>query len=343
MIGQPRVLAGNGLRGGQFAAAAHTESALALETPAAESIVDRDSVFTQRYDTMDAKLAAIHSELENAVTRLGDDAEWQHMLDTLSRFHNYSFSNQMLIALQTGGEATRVAGFRKWKEVDRQVRKGEKGITILAPKMIRKQDTDTNGKPVVGADGKPVQRPVVVGFTTATVFDVSQTDGEDLPDLDAMTILSDAPPPGLREDLEAAITDAGYAVSYSDDMPGNARGYTDPSGKKVVIKSGMSDANQVSTLAHELGHINAGHMDRMDEYHQGHNGSRGAMEIEAESVSFALCAVNGFNSSKKASRYVAGWGNTNPERVRQAADTVAKTVKKTLGSGRWRNMEGAAS
>lgn len=323
--------------GGQFAAGQLAESTLTLDAPAAESVVDRDSVFTQRYDTIDDKLAAIHGELEAAVADLRDDDEWNRMLDVMGRFHNYSFSNQMLIAMQTKGEATRVAGFRKWQEVGRQVRKGEKGIAILAPKMVRKTVTGADDKPVIGGDGKPLKKPVVVGFTTATVFDVSQTDGDELPDIDAMTTLSDTPPPGYREDLEHSISGEGFTVFY-DEIPGGARGYTDPADKKVVIKAGMTDANQVSTLAHELGHIKAGHLDRMDEYHQGHNGSRGAMEIEAESFAFSLSALNGLATQGKSGRYVAGWGNTDPERVRKAAETVAKAVKATVQSGRWQNL-----
>ena len=132
---------------------------------------------------MEEKLAAIQSELEGAAAHLADDDEWNSMLDIMSKFSRYSFGNQMLIALQTKGQATRVAGFRKWEEVHRSVSKGEKAITILAPKKLRVTEKDSTGKQVIGPDGKPTRKTVITGFTTASVFDVSQTTGEDVPGL----------------------------------------------------------------------------------------------------------------------------------------------------------------
>ncbi len=330
--------------GGQFAANAHAETDVSLGAEPDASIVDRDSPFTQRYDTLDEKLTAIHGELEGRVAALAEDDDWNRYLDTMSRFHHYSFSNQMLIAMQTKSQATRVAGFKTWQGMNRQVRKGEKGIAILAPKTIRKDATDSAGKPIVGPDGKPAKKSVVIGFTAVSVFDVSQTDGEPLPDGESMTTLSEEPPPGFQEDLTAAITESGYAVSY-DDIPGSARGFTDPHSHRVVIRSGMSEANQVNTLAHELGHIKVGHIERLDEYHSGHNGNRGAFEVEAESISYVLCRNQGMSPDvgDKSGRYVAGWGNTDPEAVRRSAEHVQKTVKTILGSGRWRNSEGDQS
>ena len=117
--------------GGQFVATGHTESGVTLDaaaTPAASwpdspsqtrSIVPRESVFTQRYDTVEEKPVAFQSELEGAVANLADDDEWNSMLDAMSKFPRYSFGNQMLIALQTKGQATRVAGFRRWEEMCR--------------------------------------------------------------------------------------------------------------------------------------------------------------------------------------------------------------------------------
>ena len=329
--------------GGQFAVNPHaaadleltgeelagSESALDAQEPP-PSIVERDSVFTQKYDTVDDKLAALQGEIAGHVEALADDEKWHAYLDAMSQFHRYSFGNQMLIALQTGGRATRVAGFNKWKELDRSVIKGEKGIAILAPKMIRKAAEDSNGKPVIGADGKPVKRQQCVGFTTATVFDISQTEGKDLPD-DGMT-LTETPPEGFKADLEKAITDSGYTVSY-EDIRGGARGYTSPMEKKVVIQAGMTPANEVSTLAHELGHIKAGHTERTDEYHTGDGGERRSMEVEADSISYVLCRSNGMTPQvgAKTGRYVAGWGGAGPEAVKASAEVVQKTVKGPAG------------
>lgn len=334
---QARVRAGVP-QGGQFANVIHGEPSVGLDEHGTRqnSVVDAESVFTRRYASVEEKLAAVQCELEAAVAGLRDDAEWNRYLDVMQRFHRYSPSNQILIALQTGGRATRVAGFRKWQEMDRHVRRGEKGITILAPKTITETDVDENGKPIAGPDGKPRKHRVIIGFTTATVFDISQTEGADLPDADAMMRLTDTPPAGFRDDLEAAIAGAGYTVSYQDHA-GGAHGYTDPATKRVVISRELTDADQTATLAHELAHIEAGHVDRVAEYHTGHNGRRDAMEIEAESIAHTLCAVNGMDTTRGSGRYIAHWGDTDPERVKRAAETVGKTVKSILGKGSWRN------
>lgn len=305
-----------------------------------ESIVERESVFTQKYDSTDEKLAALQGEIAGHVAALADDQNWHDYLDAMSQFHRYSLNNQMLIALQTGGRATRVAGFNKWKELDRSVMKGEKGISILAPKTIRKGAEDSNGKPIIGADGKQAKVSRCIGFTTATVFDISQTDGKPLPE--SGTELHEIPPDGFKEDLERAITDSGYTVSY-EDIPGSASGYASPTDRKVVIQAGMTPANEVSTLAHELGHIKAGHTERTDEYHNGDGGQRGNMEVEADSVSYVLLRANGMSPQvgAKTGRYVAGWGGSRPEAVKASAEIVQKTVKDLLATGGFRNADAA--
>lgn len=329
--------------GGQFAPSAHAESDLTLDAPveseARSSIVDTDSVFTRRYDSVEEKLKALHDELEARVLGLADDAEWNDYLDTMSRFHRYSFGNQMLIHIQTGGQATQVAGFRKWQEMDRSVMKGEKGIAILAPKRVTVTDKDDNGKPKLDANGKPIKSKRVVGFTTATVFDVSQTDGKPLPE-GGNRMLSETPPDGFRDDLETAIAAEGYTVSY-EEIGGGANGYTDPVNKRVVVKEGLPAANQAKTLAHELGHIKAGHLDRMDEYHTGHGGQRNSMEVEAESYAYVLTRMNGMSPQvgDYSSRYVAGWGGTDGETVRKSAEHVQKCIKDTIANGSWRNVD----
>lgn len=322
--------------GGQFANMLHAESNVALDEPTGESIVDKESSFTKKYDTVDEKLKAIGEELAAAVADLRFDDEWNKMLDVMSRFHHYSLSNQMLIAIQTGGRATRAAGFRKWQELGRQVKKGEKGITILAPKRVSKTEKDENGKPVIGADGKPVRRSFITGFTTATVFDISQTEGDEIPDVDKMMELSEEPPSDFKKDLTDAIHREGFTVEYAA-ISGGTRGYTDPIDKKVVIRADLPPANQTSTLAHELGHIRMGHLDRMDEYRTGHSGKRPAMEIEAESFAYALCRINGQDPVGKSGRYVASWGDTNPEKVKESAEAVANAVKETLAADPWKN------
>ena len=153
--------------------------------------------------------------------------------------------------------------------------------------------------------------------------------------------LSVTAPVGFQQDLETAIGEAGFSVTY-EPISGGARGYTSPD-HRVVIRDDLDEASRAATLAHELGFIKAGHLDRMDEYHMGHTGSRDVMEIEAESIGHDLCAMNGLDSTGAAGRYVATWGRTNPGRVRQAAETVTKTVKAIVDDHRWRNSTFSAA
>lgn len=320
--------------GGQFATEAHTEATGVTLAPAAE-----ETVFTKRYATLDEKVEAFHAELEEQIAALADDENWQRYLDTMSQFHRYSLYNQLLIAVQRP-DATRVAGYRKWEEFGRHVMKGEKGISIFAPKLVRMTVEDGNGKPVIGDDGKPLKQQRCVGFTTATVFDVSQTDGDPLPDIDRE--LSEIPPDGFTDDLEAAITGSGYGVSY-EPTGSAADGYTDPRAKRVVVDPTLSPGRRAEVLAHELGHIKAGHLDQMDDYHTGHGGQRGRMELEAEAVAYGLCRANGMSTrvGTIASTYVAGWTRDNPDLIKESAAKVSGTVKSILSGGTWRNLPGA--
>lgn len=303
-----------------------------LSTPAGDS-----EVFTRRYDTVEEKLAAFHNELEQRIDSLGEDEHWQSYLHTMSRFHQYSMGNQLLIQAQRPG-ATLVAGFSRWKELGRHVNKGERQIAILAPRTIHCAIEDANGKPVIGEDGKPVKASKVLGFTTAGVFDVSQTDGQALPTPHAE--ISEEPPAGFRDDLEAAVRSSGYEVEYSDSI--TTDGATNPTTKKVTIASRLSPALQAATLAHELGHIRAGHLDRTAEYHTGHGGQRGQMEIEAESIAYAVCRANGMSRrlGDASGTYISGWAKAaGKAAVRESAQKVSSVVKEILGAGGWSNVQ----
>lgn len=319
--------------GGQFATEQRGESTTVLtaEVPA-------DTVFTRRYETLDEKIEAFHGELETAIADLADDENWLAYLDTMSRFHRYSMLNQLLITMQRP-DATRVAGYRRWEEFGRHVERGQKGISILAPKNVTIPLLDDAGKPVLDDAGKPKRIKRCVGFTTATVFDVAQTEGEPLPEL--RDDLSETPPDGLIDDLEASIRDAGFTVAY-ETLPPGVRGETSPDGR-VRISDTLSPAMRAKVLAHELGHIKAGHLEHMDEYHEGHGGQRGRMETEAESIAYATCRANGMSTdvSTISSTYVAGWSRSNPDMVKTSAQTVSKVVKDLLATGSWRNLVGA--
>ncbi len=307
---------------------------------APEAALPAERPLAGRFDTWDEKLAAIQAELATAVDALADDTNWNQFLAAMSRFHNYSFGNQLLIAVQNP-DATRVAGFRAWEALGRHVKKGERGLSILAPKVIRVPEKDAAGNPVVGADGKPVKRGQVIGFTGATVFDISQTEGEPLPEIQRE--LTEEPPAGFIDDLEAAITAQGYTVLYEDSLgQEDLFGATSPTKKTVRIKSGLSAGSRAQVLAHELGHIVAGHTENMAEYHAGHGGKRGVFEVEAESISHVLLTVNGMTTQADVTgTYIAGWARTDKtgeDIVRKAGETVARCVKGLLTGRKWQNV-----
>lgn len=340
--------------GGQFATSAKAEAGVSLTeaqpvTVPAEptrAFPDTDEVFTKKYDSVDEKVEAYKAELDKAVGDLATDQNWLSYLDMISKFHRYSPTNQLLIAIQTRGRATRVAGFRAWQQnFNRTVNKGEKAISIFAPRMVNKTVTDGQGNPVKDENGKPVRRKIVIGYTTASVFDVSQTSGEPLPEIE--TELSEAPPEGFVDDMVAAAKKEGYTVEFREmdsHAAGTAQGWTDPRRKQIVVDASQTPGSQAATLAHELGHVYAGHCepDNADKYHVGPGGCRGRFEVEAESVAYTLTRANGMSmdGAKLSAQYVAGWSRHDREALKESAETVSKATKKILGSAPFRNATG---
>ena len=314
-----------GATGGSFHATMHPEP---------EALVAPENPYTKKYDTVKAKVEALRAELDNGVANLSSDAEWHEFMDTMSKFHRYSMNNQLLIHLQCP-EATHVAGFNKWKkDFSRQVMKGQKAIAIIAP--MTRTKTDPNGAPVLGPTGKPVKE--MCGWTSTSVFDISQTEGKDLPsDLQSF---SEEPPAGFAEDLTALIEAEGFTVNY-EEIKGGAHGFTRPSDKTVVIDTSHSAGSQAKTLAHELGHIKAGHLDRTGEYHQGAGGCRGEMEVEAESIAYVLCRANGMSTeiTRSSSTYLDSWSRKDTESITRTAKNVSTTVKALLETGKFRNVD----
>lgn len=323
--------------GGEFAPHARSEAEVVLSDDSLAAPAE-ESVFRRRYDSPEEKIKAFLGELETQVADLQNDEGWQHYLDTMAKFHKYSFNNQMLIGMQRP-DATQVAGYNKWVELGRQVRKGERGISILAPRRVNVALKDAAGAPILDAVGKPRKENRVVGFTSATVFDIAQTDGPDLPS--NRMDLSEEPPEGLIDDLAAAVKATGFTLEISDDPSGGAYGYTTTDGsKRVVVQAGMSPGSTARTIAHELGHIAAGHTSGDRAYHTGEGGERGQMEVEADSISYALLRANGMSPDvgRANAAYVSGWGKRDPESVKKAAETVSKAVKGIFAEGTWRNL-----
>jgi antirestriction protein ArdC len=258
------------------------------------------------------KLACAHHDLVAAVDALTSGEDWQRMLDMASRFHRYSPNNLFLIMLQRA-DATRVAGYTTWQKLGRQVRKSEKGIRILAPCTYRYT--------VTADDGTETSQAGIRGFTTTTVFDVSQTDGVELPDVRPILLDGDAVA-GLWDALAHQVKARGYTVERSDFL--GANGLTDHAVRTVRVRDDVSDAQACKTLAHELAHVIL-HPDTAAYF-----GCRGRSEVEAESVAFLVCQAAGLATDGYSFPYVARWADGKVEVVRETADRVLATARTIL-------------
>lgn len=285
-----------------------------------------------RFDNKETRNEDVRREIDAAIEGLNTGDRWKEFLDVSRRFHNYSLNNQMLILLQKS-KATRVAGFHKWKEFGRSVNKGESAIWIYAPMIKKVMDKDAAGNVKYGPDGRPKWREALLGFKTVPVYDVSSTSGKPLPEPPTVPFnrSSGEAPEGMQEDLREQVEAHGYTLEYRDlgDGDGIPDGATDPRSKKVIINTAHSAAHQSATLAHELAHIELGHLERTGEYHTRAGGQRSTMEVEAESVAYVIGRRYGMEPQSSFS-YIDGWAMGDKEKVRKTADAVIKATDSIL-------------
>lgn len=256
------------------------------------------------------KAQEILEELEAGVAQIVTSDDWTRALETASRFHSYSFGNLVLIAMQRP-EATRVAGFNTWKSLGRFVRKGERGIRILAP-MVRK---------VVDDAGDEERR--VVGFRSVAVFDVSQTDGAELASAPMPVLLEGEAPAGALETIVERIREAGYTFSRTvSPLQPAANGVTDFLAKTVSVRPELSPAQALKTSIHELAHVLLEHDKVAD------RGCRGLLEVEAESVAYIVCRTLGVDAGDYSFGYVANWSGGQAEKVLEVGKRVVAIANK---------------
>lgn len=278
------------------------------------------------------RLEKAHEMLVAKTAALTTSAGWREYLDFASRFHNYSLNNLLLILCQRP-DASRVASYKKWGEMGRQVRKGEKSISIFAP-MMRKVEREN-------ADGVKEEKRYVSGFRLVPVFDVAQTDGDPLPeDPAAPVLLTGEAPDGLWESLAAIVAEYGYTLRRGPSVRGE-NGFTSPSEKIVQVTEGLSDAQSVKTLAHEIGHMILHCKD--DDLTADAVAHRGVAEVEAESIAHLVMAEHGVATDDYTLPYVAGWSDGKAEVVAATADRVLKTSREVLAKTRPEAEEVAAA
>jgi antirestriction protein ArdC len=260
-----------------------------------------------------SSLEEVHGELVEAVMSLVSADDWVKFLDTARRFHRYSLNNVLLILAQAP-EATQVASYRTWQGLGRQVRKGEKGIRILAPCRYRRTDDGADAK---GESGEYVIR----GFTVVSVFDVSQTEGEELPTVAKPRILEGDVPNGMWESIASLIEKDGFSVARAD--CGAANGETRFATREVVVAPHLPDRAAAKTLCHELAHVRM-HKDDLARR------TRDIAEVEAESCAFIVARAWGLDSSDYSIPYVAHWAQS-PQVVRDTMQRVVATARHIIG------------
>ena len=271
---------------------------------------------------------SIMQSLESGVEELFTSNRYQEFLKTMAKFHNYSFNNTMLIAMQRP-DATLVTSYKNWQSMGRQVMKGEKGITIIAPapykKMKEKEVLDENQRPIMGTDGKPKTEQVEVTvphFKAVTVFDIAQTSGKPIQTL-APELLTAA-----VQDFDSfmqAIQRISPVPIRFDEIDGNANGYYHNADKEIVIKKGLSESQTLKTAIHETAHAKLHDKEIMESL--GVEKDRLTKEVEAESVAYCVCYSFGLDTSDYSFPYIAGWSSSREMKEMKASmDVIRKTA-----------------
>lgn len=286
----------------------------------------------------DDKLEALHAQLVQAVADLATSEGWARMLAAAARFHDYSPSNILLISAQRP-DATRVAGIRTWNALGRRVNKGEHGIAILAPciyQVAPGETADRGARPEGAGAAAPVPPPEhdddpptrqLRGFKIVHVFDVTQTSGDPLPDVDPEH-LTGAEPEGLWDHLADLVHNDGYRLERGPCGPG-ANGYTDYTARLVRVRDDVDPAQAAKTLAHEVGHIRADHEHRFPDYATSLK-CRGQAEVEAESIAYLITAQAGLDSGTYSVPYLAGWSGGDVEILRESLTRVLTAIRSVV-------------
>lgn len=280
------------------------------------------------------KVKEITEKLEQGIKELFESEKYKSYLNTMSKFHNYSFNNTVLIAMQKP-DATLVAGFNSWKKnFKRHVKKGEKGIKILAPtpyKIKQEQEkTDPKTKEILlDKDGNPIMEEVEItipAFRAVSVFDVAQTEGKELPELEVKE-LSDS-----VEDYEnfmQALQKISPVPMDFEEIEGDAKGYFSFATHRIAIQEGMSQSQTLKTAIHEVAHAKL--HDRNLNLDAEAEKDRNTEEVEAESVAYTVCQHFGIETSDYSFAYIAGWsaGKELPE-LKASLDTIRRTASEII-------------
>ena len=285
------------------------------------------------------KLKEITDRLEQGITELFDSERYKEYLRVMSKFHNYSFNNTLLIAMQKP-DASLIAGFSAWKNnFGRNVMKGQKGIKILAPspfkikKEMEKIDPQTQ-KVIIGKDGKPVTEEkeiTIPAFKVVSVFDVSQTEGRELPDIAVNMLTGDVE---HYKDVFAALEKTSPVPVAFEKIEGGAHGYYHLEDKRIALDEGMSELQTLKTLIHEIAHAKLHDIDLNAPLEDLENRpDRRTREVQAESIAYTVCQHYGLDTSDYSFGYVAGWSaGRELSELKSSLETIRSTAAEIINS-----------
>lgn len=250
------------------------------------------------------KVQKLTDQLETGIAELFNSERYAAYLSTMSKFHRYSFGNILLILLQCPG-ASQVAGYGDWKKnFGRQVKRGEHGITILAPCPYRRQEVEETAPD--GSSSKSVQWVQRMSFRTVTVFDISQTEGKPLPEI-AKKLTGDV---AQYESMVAAIRSISPYPIHIERFPGDAYGYCNFAEQRIFVQPDMSQAQIIKTMIHEVSHAKLhAPIEGSDGETPPQRKQRFVREMEAESVAYVVCQHFGIDTADYSFGYVAGWSH----------------------------------
>lgn len=311
-----------------------------LEAP--EALTNKDSEHQKKKSDRQSqkeKIEEITKKIEQGVKDIFTSENYKNYLRTLSKFTSYSFNNTILIMSQCS-TASYVAGYQSWiKNFQRHVKKGEKAIQILAPcnykRTVEKEVVDKNNKPVFGENGKPLTEKTEVEYTSfkvTSVFDYSQTEGKELPQLAHKL---NGTVEGYSDFMTALTELAPVPVEFSE-VPGNANGYYDLVEKKIVIDKDLDEIMKCKTGLHEVAHSIL--HDRENGIEKDQLPDRRTREVEAESVAYTICQYYNLDSSDYSFGYILGWSSgrelselkSSMERIRATANDIIKGIDEKL-------------
>ena len=307
----------------------------AAETPPAEPPQPRPVVpIILSSEKPGDKVKEITARLEQGIQAIFDSDRYKEFLTAMSKFHDYSLNNTILIAMQGGNL---VKGYSQWqKEFDRHVKSGEKGIKIFAPapykvkKLVDKIDPDTR-KPILDSEGKTVKEEkevTVPAFKVVTVFDISQTEGKEFPDLSVKPLLADVE---QYEDFFAALEKASPVPIAFEQITNGANGYFSLTDKRIAIKEGVSELQAVKTAIHEIAHAKLHDVDLNAPLEEQNRVDRRSREVQAESVAYTVCQHFGLDTSDYSFGSVAGWSSGKEmTELKASLETIQATAKELI-------------